>query len=247
MNIVITGASSGIGLECVKTLKEDYKDVNFAFVGRNVEALSNLKQELNLNTSKIYDYDLKDSSNIQGVVTQIVSDFGKIDALVYCAGANTADRLRKLKPNLAIDMMSINYLSFIELLRQLVLKKEKQAKFKIVVISSLSCAGAFIFESFYASTKAAIEASVRSLAPELAELNTTINCIRPAIVNTPMIEDLKIAQGENFDVYVKETLNQRLGVIPPKTIANSVSFLLSDKVDGISGDVLTVSGAFSMS
>lgn len=246
MNIVLTGASSGIGLECAKVLKKDFNDAKFALVGRNTSAIDNLILSEKLDGSKSYNYDLKDSLNITSLVDDILKNFGNVDSLVYCAGISINERLRKIKPTLAQEMMAINYLSFLELVRLLSAKKDKKQAFKVVVISSISAVGSFPFTSIYASSKAAIEASVKALAPELADLNTTINCVRPAVVDTPMIADIKEAQGEDFDLYVRNTLRQYTGVINPTTIANSVSFLLSEKSQGISGDVITVSSAFAM-
>ena len=111
-NIIVTGASSGIGRGTAIFLR-----ARIILIARNKEKLEETISQLHNGDHKIYPFDLKETEKIEGLVKDVVKENGKVDGFVHCAGIATMRPLSLTKTNFLHDMMLINFYSYVELIR----------------------------------------------------------------------------------------------------------------------------------
>ena len=115
-------------------------------------------------------------------------------------------------------------------------KKKYNIGGSIVGISALNAHYPQKCMTLYSASKAAVEATIRSLALELSGQHIRINSVIPGAVNTPMAKSVEL---HTLNTIVAKQL---LGIQSPEQIANLISFLLSDKSDAITGRNIFVDG-----
>ena len=175
------------------------------------------------------------------MVNNIVKIHKKIDYLVNCAGIS---HFQQIQDTTSLDFdkaMNTNLKSTILLTAQ-VSKHMISEKFgKIINISSMWGVVGSSMESLYSASKGAINALTLSLAKELGPSNITVNAICPGLIDTKMNKNLS---KETISSIINETPLNKIGT--PKDVANLVEFLLSDKADFITGQIITIDGGFSL-
>lgn len=231
-NILVTGASQGIGAVVCKELAEC--GANVIMIARSKDKLMQLKNELG-NNCHIYPYDLKDIDGIEKLIKQIVSEVGKLDGFVHCAGIGPTRPLKLSKYDFIHDVMLVNFYSFVEISRVYAMKKNNNGG-SIVAISSVGAIRANPAKVAYCASKAAIDGAVRALAVELKPNNIRVNSIQPGWVRTEMFEEYLNTLGDDVkkrfnseDIYSKNT------IIETYEVARTILFLLSDMSSAISG------------
>ena len=232
--ILVTGASSGIGRQTCISIA-NMGGVVIA-TGRNGERLNETSSVLPGDSHNIIKADLTDTNDIENLAGNI----DKINGLVHCAGMvklipakfYTKDDLRRFN--------EINYEAPI-LLTSTLLKKRKVAESSsIVFISSIMSEIGVIGNGLYSGTKGALVAITRVLALELAAKKMRVNCISPALVKTPLIDDL------TFQKEIEANIQKHpLGIGSPEDVANCCIFLLSDASRWITGTNLIIDGGYS--
>lgn len=227
---LITGASSGIG----KALIESFCNENIRVIalGRNLEKLEELKQEL---ASKVeivpVEVNLDDVPSIKSALTGVLSE--SFDGFIHCAGTSYLANLRKISYQQFASMMNVNFFSFVEILRLILAKKPKDKQFRVVGMSSIASRSAYSSNSMYAATKGALDTFVRNISRELNSYHVEINTVQPAFVDTPMLSSLKDFWGSDFDGFIKDF--QPLGIIPVEDIVEQIRFLLNKHSTKVSG------------
>ena len=237
-NIIVTGASGGIGNSIIQKFSEN--GANILASGTRIEKLEELKSKFK--KIKILKFDISQSDKIEKFIDDSSNELGgNIDCLVNNAGI-TAD-------NLAIRMsleewkkvLDINLTSTF-LLSKFAIKKMLKNKFgKIINITSVVGHTGNLGQSNYTASKAGIVAMSKSLAIEYAKKNININCISPGFIKTAMTEKI----DEKFkEIIVSKIPSARLG--EPEDVANAVIFLASNQSDYINGETLHVNGGMYM-
>ncbi|MCG8412133.1 MAG: SDR family oxidoreductase [Bacteroidales bacterium] len=194
MNIVITGASKGIGLELTKLFIND-KENTVIGIARSESLLSNLKnkcKENDLDNFKPVFFDLSKLDEIEsGLITEIKKYINSIDILINNAGClinkpfldNSIEDIQK--------MVNINFLSPSIVIQSLIpLLKNGTTKHVINISSMGGYQGSAKFNglSFYSASKAAIANLTESLAEEFKDDNIKFNCLALGAVNTEMLK-----------------------------------------------------------
>jgi len=238
---LITGASGGIGSEIARTLAKENNKLILVY-NTNKNEIENLKKELStICNVVIYKCDLTNEVEIKNMVDDLVKTYKKIDYLVNCAGIS---HFQQIQDTTSLDfekVINTNLKSTILLTAQ-VSKYMISEKFgKIINISSMWGVVGASMESLYSASKGAINALTLSLAKELGQSNITVNAICPGLIDTKMNATLST---ETIKSIVEETPLNRIGT--PKDVANLVEFLLSDKADFITGQIITIDGGFSL-
>ena len=240
-NILLTGASGGIGCEIASTLAN--KDTRlFLVYNKDFSSIEKLKNNLSTKCELvIYKCDLTNANEIKQLVDTIIKTYKKIDCLINCAGVSIFKQIQDTTPE-DYSYIFDNNLKSIFLLTAEVSKYMISEKYgKIINISSMWGVVGASMESLYSASKAAINNLTLSLAKELGPSNITVNAICPGLIDTKMNKNLS---KEAVSEIIEYTPLNRIG--KPKDVANVVEFLSSSKADFITGQIITVDGGFSL-
>jgi len=196
MNIIVTGASRGIGYELTKLFASDSKNKVVA-ISRNRLKLEQLKRECSLNYrgSMVYpavvDFNNKDFK--RDITLQVLSHINSVDILINNAGALVNKPMEDLTSEEVEYMYRVNVISQFEFLRALLPYMGKgQLPTHIVNISSMGALqGSMKFPglSAYSSSKAALATLTECLAEEFKDRNIFVNCLMLGAVQTEMFEE----------------------------------------------------------
>ena len=237
-NIIVTGASGGIGNSIVKKLYEN--GANILATGTKKEKLEDLKSKFN--NIKILSFDISQSDLIDEFVENATKALGgNLYSIINNAGIT--------KDNLAIRMsfdewkkvIEINLTSTFLLSKSAIKRMLKNKKGKVINITSVVGHTGNLGQANYSAAKAGIVAMSKSLAIEYAKKNININCISPGFIKTSMTEKI---DSKYKDLIISKIPSARLG--EPEDVANAVLFLASDKSDYINGETLHVNGGMYM-
>ncbi len=238
--ILIAGASSGIGEACARYLAEN--GVKTILVARRLEKLEEVKASLPGEGHVSYQYDFSDLNGIENLIKQIVAEQGALDGLVFSVGQSSSRPLKMIKPEYMLDLMKVNTLSFIELIRCCTGRKMYNAEgFSAVAISSVAALFGNQSKTAYAATKGAIDAAVRCMAKEFHEKNIRVNSINPGFVKTAIYDQFKDYSGDAADS-ADILRRQYLGLIEPVDIAKTAAFVLSNASRFMTGLSVPVDG-----
>lgn len=238
--ILVTGASSGIGQTLSIALSKQGATV--AMIARNEDKINDTLSKMEGNNHIKICVDLSQNKDLTEEFKTIVSDGKKLDGLVHCAGISSVESIQMLSSKRIDAQMHVNYYAFLELVR-LFSKKKYSNGGSIVGISSIAAVSPGKCQTIYSATKAAMNASIESLAPELAPKNIRINTVMPGFVKTPMFDSAFNIDYTGSNDIVNETLeHQLLGASSPYEIANACMFLLSDASSCITGRALHADG-----
>ena len=237
-NIIITGASGGIGSSIVETLVES--GANILASGTKVEKLEELKSKFN--NIHILKFDISHSDKIESFIEDATNLLGgSLDCIVNNAGVtqdNLGIRMSTEEWNKVID---INLTSTFLMTKFSIKKMLKNKSGKIINITSIVGHTGNLGQANYTASKAGIVAMSKSLALEYAKKNININCISPGFIKTAMTDKI----DDKFkDLIISKIPSARLG--EPKDIANAVLFLASNQSDYINGETLHVNGGMYM-
>jgi NAD(P)-dependent dehydrogenase (short-subunit alcohol dehydrogenase family) len=242
-NIIVTGASSGIGSQCAISCSR--MGANVVLFGRNKERLSEtLKGMDNIANHSVCSVDLLEYERVEEIIKEFVQHNGKINGLVNCAGISTTLPLKMITPQKMDDFFHSNVNSSINITKL----AAKQVSFSedggsIIFISSVMGVVGESGKTLYAMTKGALIAASKSLAIELAGRKIRVNCISPGVVETPLSQ--KSAYSQNEESLNKIKSYHPLGFGNTEDVANACIYLLSDASKWITGINLIVDGGYS--
>ena len=236
-NIIVTGASGGIGNSVVEKLNDC--GANVLASGTRIEKLEELKNRFD--KIKILKFDFSQSDKIEEFIDNASNELGGLDCIVNNAGIT--------KDNLAIRMsieewkkvIDINLTSTFLLAKHAIKKMLKNKSGKIINITSVVGHTGNLGQANYTASKAGIVAMSKSLAIEYAKKNININCISPGFIKTAMTDKI----DDKFkEIILSKIPSSRLG--EPEDIANAVTFLSSNVSSYITGETIHVNGGMYM-
>ena len=237
-NIIVTGASGGIGSAIIKKLSE--AGANILASGTRIEKLEELKK--NFENIKILRFDISQSDKIEEFIEKATSELGgSLDGMVNNAGITQDNLAIRMSLDEWQKVININLTSTF-LMSKFSIKKMLKNKYgKIVNITSVVGHTGNLGQANYTASKAGIIAMSKSLAMEYAKKNININCVSPGFIKTTMTDKI----DDKFkEVIISKIPSARLG--EPEDIANAVLFLSSDQSDYINGETLHVNGGMYM-
>ena len=237
-NIIVTGASGGIGNSIVKKLCE--LGANILASGTKLEKLEKLKSE-NKNI-KILKFDISEIEKIDQFIEEASSELGgNLDCLINNAGITQDNLAIRMSVEEWKKVIDINLTSTFLMSKSAIKKMLKNKSGKIINITSVVGHTGNLGQANYTASKAGIIAMSKSLAIEYAKKNININCISPGFIKTAMTDKI----DEKFkEIIISKIPSARLG--EPEDIANAVLFLASDQSNYINGETLHVNGGMYM-
>ncbi|MGA1977593.1 MAG: SDR family oxidoreductase [Bacteroidales bacterium] len=242
-NILITGASSGIGRQCA--INCSLMGANVILTGRDEKRLIEVSSLLSVGNHHYHVFDLTNYSEIESLVNKAVRITGKISGFIHSAGIELPVPINLLKPEHFNLLFAINVISGFEFAK--IISKRKyisESGGSFVFIASIMGLLGNSALSAYSASKGAIISGVRSLAIELAEKKIRVNAVSPAqIMNTKMSNNkFSMLSAEEIDKIKKE---HPLGFGTAEDVANGCVFLLSEASKWVTGTNLIIDGGYS--
>ncbi|MDC0585753.1 beta-ketoacyl-ACP reductase [Candidatus Pelagibacter sp.] len=237
-NIIVTGASGGIGNSIIKKLNE--AGANILASGTRIEKLEELKKSFkNVKTLK---FDISQSDKVEEFINNATNELGgSLDGIVNNAGITQDNLAIRMSLDEWQKVININLTSTFLMSKFAIKKMLKNKSGKIVNITSVVGHTGNLGQANYTASKAGIIAMSKSLAIEYAKKNINVNCISPGFIKTAMTDKI----DEKFkEVIVSKIPSARLG--DPDDIANAVLFLSSNQSSYINGETIHVNGGMYM-
>ena len=237
-NIIVTGASGGIGNSIVKRLHEC--GANILASGTKLEKLEELKSKYE--NIKVLKFDISATNQIEEFIENASKELGgSLDCIINNAGITQDNLAIRMSLEEWKKVIDINLTSTFLLSKYSIKKMLKNKLGKIVNITSVVGHTGNLGQANYTASKAGIIAMSKSLAIEYAKKNININCISPGFIKTAMTDKL----DDKFkEAIISKIPSSRLG--EPEDVANAVIFLASDQSNYINGETLHVNGGMYM-
>jgi len=237
-NILITGASGGIGNNLVK--KFISLGGNVFGSGTKTEKLDELKKKYP--TIKVKKFDMAEHSRIEEFIDNVVLELGGLDILINNAGINKDNLSIRMKDEEWKKVIDINLTSTFLLSKHAIKKMLKNKFGRIVNITSVVAHTGNLGQSNYSASKAGIIGMSKSLAIEYAKKNITINCVSPGFI----VSDMTMNIAEKVKLYLTSRIPMgKLGT--GEDVSNCVAFLSSDQASYVTGETIHVNGGMYMS
>ena len=245
---LITGGSRGIGAAVTRRLAAEGAAVAINYRSDAAAADALVKEVIGTNGRAVaFQADVSDPAQSKALVDDVVAEFGELHLLASNAGIEHFGSLQ------SIDLADFDRVFHTNVAGQLFVTQAAVAAMngggRIVLTSSISARIAVHQHSLYGASKAAVNAMVLNLAPELAELGIAINAIAPGGTATDMAaENAKhythpALAGVDPDV-VGKSMNSLGRWADPDEIAAAVAFLLSDDASYLTGSTLDAGGGW---
>ncbi len=241
--VLITGSSRGIGRAIALKLAEgDYNIViNYKERKDKADEVVDIIRSMGKDCIAI-GADVSDYSQVEKMFDKIFDRFGKVDILVNNAGISVYGLLQDITIDDWHNVYGTNVNGMFYCTKLASPKMISQKYGKIINISSMWGIVGAACESLYASTKGAINSFTKSIAKELAPSGITANVVAPGVVLTDMLGQLG---EEALEIVRQETPLNRHS--EPEEIAEVVDFLLSEKGDFFTGQIISPNGGLVIS
>lgn len=238
--VVITGATSGIGLGLAEAfLREGY---NVVGTGRTEQRLQAAAEKLNAGVRFLgVAGDVGRSESARELFAQAIARYGHVDVLVNNAGITRDTLAMRMKDSDWDAVLDTNLKAVFSLSRAVIRPMMKQRYGRIISITSVVGASGNAGQANYAAAKAGVAGMTRALARELGSRNITVNCVAPGFIETDMTASLPEAQQQAL---LQQIPLGHLG--KPADIAHAVAYLASPQASYVTGQELHVNGGMHM-
>lgn len=242
---LVTGASRGIG----EAIARELAGCGYALVlncsgERSYAAACSLAEELTLKhgiEAFAYRADVSSFSEVEAMVAEVLSRWGRIDVLVNNAGITHDGLLARMSEESFNQVIDVNLKGSFNCMRHVAPIMMKQRFGRIVSLSSVVGLYGNAGQVNYAASKAGIVGLTKSAAKELAPRGITVNAVAPGFIETDMTQ----AMGEKAIEAVRGRIAMKeFGA--PQDIAHAVRFLASNEARYITGQVLAIDGGMSL-
>jgi 3-oxoacyl-[acyl-carrier protein] reductase len=236
-NVIVTGASRGLGLAIATALAaQGYRVIGIArSESAALTASSRAASDSARGAIEFRACDLAELERIGAFVRELRADFGPIYGLVNNAGIGTAGVLAMMRDADIERLIRLNTLSPILITKYVLRSMMSERQGRIVNISSIVAATGYTGLSVYSATKSSLVGFTRSLAREVGGLGITVNAIAPGFIQTEMTHELTAAQRQQ--IARRSALGRMAEAVD---VARSVEFLLGESGRNITGTVVTV-------
>ena len=238
MNVLITGASSGIGAGLARRFAADGHTVGIC--ARRADRLQEVLDDClaTAPASRSWVIDLSDLDAVTSFAEQADDELGGIDLVVNNAGIPKRRNALQLTPEVVDEVMAVNYASPVRLTLALLPRMIERGRGRILTISSVAARLGPPREAAYSASKAAISAFMESLAVDLDGTPVTVHLVNPGIIDTelfhlpdnePSLGDLDALPVEALVDAVMEQLDEgRFEIYVPEWLSGIASNRYAD-------------------
>ncbi len=237
-NVLVTGASKGIGRAIALRAAKEGANVGFTYLSSVEKGLA-LEKELQQFgiKAKGYQSDASNNKAAEDLIAGFIADFGTMDGLVNNAGITKDGLLMRMSEEQWDGVINVNLKSVFNLTKAAIKPLMKQKYGSIINITSVVGLRGNAGQANYAASKAGIIGFTKSVALELGSRNIRSNAVAPGFIETEMTAELdqKVVDGWKEGIPLK-----RAG--QAEDVADAVLFLISDLSKYITGQVIQVDG-----
>ena len=235
--ILVTGASSGLGRAIATTCAG--RGAAVILNGRDEARLGETLAALEGGGHVSVAGDLVDPAGRE----KLAAGCGTLDGVVHSAGISRLSPIRMATPQHLADVWKINYEAPTLLTQRLLAKNQVAANGSILFMSSIAAFIGVAGVGVYSGTKAALIATMRCIAMEVVKRGIRVNCLAPALVETPLLAATETVVA-NMDA---QKAAYPLGFGKPEDVANAAVFYLSAASRWITGTTLVMDGGLTIS
>jgi len=226
MVVLITGISSGFGLETARLLAQEGHTV-YGTVRRGVEPLPQVHY---------LHVDVRDAQAVTETVAQVVEREGRIDVLVNNAGMGIGGPLEFANEEEIREQMDANFMGLVHFVDAVLPYMRKQGSGKIIALSSIGGLMGLPFQGFYSASKFAIEGYCEALRLETRSFGVTVTVVRPGDFSTGFTGSRKkTLNAEALEVYktyaesMGKVEHDETGGLKPQVLARKISRIINKK------------------
>lgn len=239
-NVLITGASGGIGKAAALAFAEKGYGVALQYCGNEKAARETAEEILFRGGSAgVFQADLSREDEVEALFDEAEKQFGFFDVLVNNAGADWKGLLTDMTLSEWERLVGINCTGTFLCSRRALPPMVRKKTGCIVNVSSIWGEVGASCEAAYSASKAAVIGLTKALAKEMGPSGIRVNCVSPGVIDTPMNGDLT---KEDLNVLREETPLSRIGT--PEEVAEAILFLAENTF--VTGQVLGVNGGFAL-
>jgi ribitol 2-dehydrogenase len=212
----ITGAASGIGLECSRILLSEGAQV--VLVDRDGDALRSVQAELGSNAIPLT-VDVTDPASVSAMMGQILDRTGRLDIFHANAGTYVGGEVLDGDPDAWDRMLNLNVNAVFRTIHAVLPHMVERKTGDIIVTSSIAGLVPVVWEPIYTASKHAVQAFVHTVRRQVAKHGLRVGAVAPGPVVTALIKD-----------WPKDKLDAELaagGLMQPTEVAEAVLFMLT--------------------
>ena len=241
-NIIVTGATRGIGREIALTLAKNRANlaINYRNLNSDLENLLNEIKSFGVDALAVK-CDVSVLEEVNSFIEKVKFHYTTIDVLVNNAGITKDGLILRMKEEDFDDVLDVNLKGTFNTTKSVSSIMVKQKYGKIINISSVVGIAGNSGQCNYAASKAGVIGFSKSVARELSSRYIYVNVVAPGYIDTDMTKNLPDKVKEEI---IKSIPMKRIG--SPKEVANLVLFLSSNLSDYITGQVINVDGGMLM-
>ncbi len=237
-NVIITGASRGIGTGIARVFAEHGANIAFTYSSSEAPAIALQKELTQLGVkAKAYKSNAASFQESETLITSVLEDFGGIDVLINNAGITKDNLLMRMNEEDFDTVIEINLKSVFNMTKAVQRTLLKQRSGSIINMSSVVGVKGNAGQTNYAASKAGIIGFTKSVALELGSRNIRCNAIAPGFIETEMTGKLDEKTVQSW----RDAIPLKRGG-SPEDVANACLFLASDLSSYVTGQVLHVDG-----
>ena len=234
--IVVVGGATGFGLACTKRFSEEGATVVIA--GRRADLAQDVASQFN---GMGVQWDVTDFQQGENVVSEVMENYGRIDAAINFAGYDDTSLIREMTPEHLEPMVNVQFNGAIYFLRFMCNAMALGGGGSAVLCSSLTAQSPAIGRVGYAGSKAGIEYVAKIAAVEYGDDQVRVNCIAPHVIETDMTAEAFTEENRLAIEAVRlQTPAKRMGHVDD--VANCALYLVSDESNYVNGETIRIDG-----
>lgn len=235
--VLVTGAAQGIGK--ATALKFASEGAKLVLCDVKLESLNEISEDLKAINAEFLNYavNVVNRDQIQDMVTDVVSKWGKIDILINNAGITADNQMLKMPEEDFDKVVAVNLKGVYNCTQ--IVAPVMVSNGSGVILNATSVVGLYgnFGQTNYAATKWGVIGMTKTWSKELGKKGIRVVAVAPGFIGTPMVKKMP---EKVVEMMQDKSPLKRLGT--PEDVANSYAFLASDEASFITGTVLSVDG-----